>query len=76
MNGKDYSQKMDKLTEKRNQKIDDYMHKASKAIIDYCEKFHISTIVIGKNSEWKQNSKLSKKPTNISFKFLLQGLFR
>ena len=61
MNGKDYSQKMDKLTEKRNQKIDDYMHKASKAIIDYCERFDISTIVIGKNSEWKQNSKLSKK---------------
>lgn len=61
MNDKDYSQKMDKLTEKRNQKIEDYMHKASKAINNYCEKFDISTIVIGKNSEWKQNSKLSKK---------------
>ena len=61
LNGKDYSRKMDRLTEKRNQKIDDYMHKASRTIIDYCEKLDINTIVIGKNSEWKQNSKLSKR---------------
>ena len=52
---------MDRLTEKRNQKIDDYMHKASRTIIEYCEKLDINTIVIGKNSEWKQNSKLSKR---------------
>lgn len=61
MNDKDYSRNMDKLTEKRNQKTDDYLHKASKTIISYCEKLDISAIVIGKNSEWKQNSKLTKK---------------
>ena len=61
MNKADYSKRMDRLTEKRNSKIDDYLHKASRYIINYCEKNDIHTIVIGKNKGWKQNSKLSKK---------------
>ena len=61
INKVDYSKQMDRLTEKRNSKIDDYLHKASRYIINYCVKNDIHTIVIGKNKEWKQNSKLSKK---------------
>lgn len=61
MNKADYSKRMDRLTEKRNSKIDDYLHKASRYIINYCVKNNIHTIVIGKNKEWKQNSRLSKK---------------
>lgn len=61
MNKADYSKRMDRLTEKRNSKIDDYLHKASRYIINYCIKNNIHTIVIGKNQEWKQNSKLSKR---------------
>lgn len=61
MNKADYSKRMDRLTEKRNGKIDDYLHKSSRYIINYCEKNDIHTIVIGKNKEWKQNSKLSKR---------------
>ena len=61
MNKADYSKRMDRLTEKRNSKIDDYLHKASRYIINYCVKNNIHTIVVGKNKEWKQNSKLSKK---------------
>ncbi len=61
MNSMDYSERMDRLTEKRNVKIDDYLHKASRYIIDYCLKHDIHTIVIGKNKEWKQNANLSKR---------------
>lgn len=61
MNKIDYSKRMDRLTEKRNSKIDDYLHKASRYIINHCVKDDIHTIVIGKNKEWKQNSRLSKK---------------
>ena len=61
MNNKDYTQKLDILTEKRNAQIVDYLHKASRKIINFCIKHNIHTIVIGKNSEWKQNSKLSKR---------------
>ena len=61
MNHSDYSQRMDRLTEKRNAKIDDYLHKASRYIINYCLKHDIRTIVIGKNKEWKQHTNLSKR---------------
>ena len=61
MNKVDYSKRMDRLTEKRSSKIDDYLHKASRYIINYCLKTDIHKIVIGKNQEWKQNSKLSKR---------------
>ena len=61
MNKVDYSKRMDRLTEKRNSKIDDYLHKASRYIINYCLKTDIHKIVIGKNQKWKQNSKLSKR---------------
>ena len=60
-NGRDYSRRMDSLTEKRDRKIGDYLHKASRKIVDLCERNGINTIVIGKNDGWKQNSALSKK---------------
>lgn len=61
MNSKDYSQRMNRLTEKRNSKIDDYLHKASRKIINYCLKYDICTMVIGKNKEWKQGCDIGKK---------------
>ena len=66
MNNRDYSKHMNKLTEKRNARIDSYLHKASRMIVNYCEQNQINTIVIGKNYGWKQNSKLSKQ-VNQSF---------
>ena len=61
VNNKDYSNRMDKLTENRNAKIDDYLHKASRKIVDYCVENQINTIVIGQNKEWKQSSVMSKR---------------
>ena len=61
MNNKDYSKRMDSLTEKRNARIDDYLHKASRKIINFCIENDIHTIVIGKNDEWKQSPRLSKR---------------
>ena len=59
--GRYSSARIDRLTAKRNRRIDDYMHKASKLIIKECVQQDISTIVIGKNKEWKQESRLSKR---------------
>ena len=61
MNKRDYSNRMDKLTEKRNNKINDYLHKASRFIIGYCLDNDISKIVIGKNDLWKQESPMMRK---------------
>ena len=60
MNDSDYSNRMAAFTRKRNHKIDDYMHKASRYVIEYAVSIGASTIVIGNNKEWKQESKLSK----------------
>lgn len=61
MNSRDYSERMNRLTEKRNAKIEDYLHKASRYIIRYCQQHKINTVVIGRNKGWKQNSVFSKK---------------
>lgn len=66
MNKKDYTARMNSLTEKRNHKVDDYMHKASRYLINYALSNNINTIVIGNNKEWKQNSSMSKT-VNQSF---------
>jgi len=66
MNNKDYTNRMNRLTLKRNHKIDDYMHKASKYLIDYALENGFNTIVIGNNKNWKQESSMSKR-VNQSF---------
>lgn len=58
---KNWSNRLQKLTDKRNNKINNFIHNASKYIIDWCVLYNIDTIVIGHNNEWKQESKLSKK---------------
>lgn len=58
---KNWSNKLQRLTDKRNNKIDDYIHKASKKVVDWCIQNNIDTVVVGKNKNWKQESKMSKK---------------
>ena len=61
VNKLDYTNKMRRLTFKRNNKFEDYIHKASRFVVNYCKNNEINTIVIGNNKNWKQNSKMSKK---------------
>lgn len=61
VNKLDYTNKMRKLTFKRNNKVEDYIHKASRFVVDYCRNNEINTIIIGNNKNWKQNSKMSKR---------------
>lgn len=61
LNKKDYSNKQNKLTIKRNAKITNYLHKTSRFIVNYAKQHLVSVIVIGHNKEWKQNSVLSKQ---------------
>ncbi|MHA2306772.1 MAG: RNA-guided endonuclease InsQ/TnpB family protein [Candidatus Hodarchaeales archaeon] len=52
-----------KLTNKRNRKINDYFHKTSRKIIEYCVLNDIGTVIIGYNHNWKQNCRLGKRNT-------------
>lgn len=74
VNKLDYTNKMRKLTFKRNNKVDDFIHKASRFLVDYCRNNDINTIVIGNNKNWKQNSKMNKK-VNQNFISIPYGIF-
>jgi IS605 OrfB family transposase len=69
---------MQKLTTKRNKKINDYFHKTSRKIIEYCVSNDIGTVVIGYNPDWKQNCHLGKRNTQnfvtIPYSRLIQQL--
>ena len=66
VNDKNYTNRLYRLTQKRNFKIEDALHKISKFIVDTALENKITTIVIGNNKEWKQSISLGKR-TNQSF---------
>ena len=75
---KDWSTKLDVLTQKRYQRIKNYMHNTSAYIVQWCLKNNINTLVVGKNKKWKQKSEMSKssnqKFIQIPYEMLLGQL--
>jgi len=55
------SQRIRKLTLKRNCKADDYLHKTSRLIVDYAVMHRIGNIVIGQNKDWKREINIGKR---------------
>lgn len=54
------SNRIKKITFKRNNYIEDKLHKISRFIVDYCVENKIGTIIIGHNKEWKQKINIGK----------------
>jgi putative transposase len=65
MNGRHSSNRITRLTAKRNRKVEDYLHKASRKVIDLCARQSVSVLVIGKNKGWKQGVNLGKKTNQL-----------
>ena len=55
------SKKINKLTQKRENKINDYLHKSSKFLIDWCLGNDLNTIILGYNEGWKTEINIGKK---------------
>ena len=55
----DWTNRLQRMTDKRNNKMDYFMHCTSKFVVDSCLENNIGTIVIGRNKEWKQESNMS-----------------
>lgn len=53
--------KIKKLNKKRKLKIDNYLHWASRKVVLLCIENQISTIVIGKNKGWKDESNIGSR---------------
>ena len=60
------SKRIQRLTLKRNNKINDYFHKASSYIVNQLVSNSINTIIIGYNKDWKQDINIGSK-NNQSF---------
>jgi len=60
-----WSNKLEILTQKRNNKMEYFLHCASKYVVDYCMGIGCDTIIIGYNKEWKQNCNMGKTTQNF-----------
>jgi putative transposase len=54
------TRRIQKLTKKRNNKINDQFHKISRIIINYCVDNNLGTIIIGYNRSWKQKVNMGR----------------
>lgn len=59
-NNNKWTNRMYSITRKRNNKIKDYMHKSSRFIVNQLVENRVSTLVIGHNDGWKQDTNLKK----------------
>lgn len=73
-NGKKWSNKLDDITFKRNNRVKNYMHNASAQIIKWCKENKIDVLVVGKNDTWKQGKKKMQNFTSIPYEILLEQL--
>jgi len=55
------SNRINRLTFKRNQQVNDYIHKASAYIRQWCINHGIGLVAIGKNDGWKNEINLGRK---------------
>jgi len=55
------SRQLDRITAKRNRRVNAYLHVASRRIIDHLVQEGIGTLVVGKNPLWKQQVELGRK---------------
>jgi putative transposase len=56
-----FTDRMERMTNKRTRRIDHYLHTASRRIIDLLVSEGIGTLVIGKNPNWKQEVNIGKR---------------
>ena len=64
--GQHTSKRIQRLTHKRNCRVDAFLHRVSRRIIEIMRLMGLGTLVIGKNDGWKQGVALGKR-TNQTF---------
>ena len=72
--GRDWSKNLQKLTDKRYEKIKYLMHCASKKVVNYCVENKIDTLIIGLNKKWKQENENKQNFTYIPFDMLISQI--
>ena len=73
-NKKDWSKRLQNLTDKRYEMIKYQMHCISKYVVDWCVLYNIDTLIVGHNDDWKQNNKGMQNFTYIPYELFIQML--
>ena len=73
-NKKDWSKRLQKLTDKRYEMIKYQMHCISKYVVDWCVLYNIDTLIVGHNDNWKQRCKGMQNFTYIPYEIFIQML--
>lgn len=73
-NGKDWSKKLQKLTDKRYEMIKYQMHCISKYVVNWCVLYSVDTLIVGHNDEWKQQKQGMQNFTYIPYELFIQML--
>ncbi|PSB01736.1 RNA-guided endonuclease InsQ/TnpB family protein [Merismopedia glauca] len=55
------SNRLNKLTHKRNCRVNNYLHTSSRRVIDWCIANQVGTLIVGKNDGWKQSINIGRK---------------
>ena len=74
INKKDWSKRLQRLTDKRFEMIRYQLHCISKYVVDWCVMYNIDTLVVGHNDDWKQNNKGMQNFTYIPYDLFIQML--
>ena len=74
INKKDWSKRLQKLTDKRYEMIKYQMHCISKYVVDWCVLYNVDTLIVGHNDDWKQNNKGMQNFTYIPYEIFIQML--
>ena len=59
-NKKKTSNRIQNITNKRNNRMSDFIHKASRTIVNHLVSNNICTLVVGYNQDWKQDINIGK----------------
>lgn len=73
-NKHDWSNRLQKLTDKRYEMIKYQMHCISKYVVDWCVLYGVDTLIVGHNNEWKQKNKGMQNFTYIPYELFIQML--
>lgn len=69
--GNDWSNRLEKLANKRYEKIKYLMHCISKKLVDYCVLYNVDTLIIGLNKKWKQENGGMQNFTYIPYEMFI-----
>ena len=68
------SKRLQRLNNKRNNKVKYYLHNASRMLVNQFISHDVSTVIIGKNNDWKQEINIGKK-NNQNFVTIPHAVF-